>query len=300
MGKNKLMVSIDWDFFLYRACEVPSEKAGVTLFPGTEREVETSLFGFFDWGHNENHGPLLQQILWHSRYAAFCRAELDPHVICGHREDLGGVAPSKFLDQWFERFDSNDADILYADSHSWGYPVIRDRVTKADKWQVIHFDAHADLGYDAQQLAWETEMDRWDCSSWLYHALRKRLVDTALIVYPDWKGLHEWEVLQEYEFVKSLGDRVTAMTYSQWVAAGGPAEAEVEIVNVARSSTWTPPWFDGKFDEFMSQLPGNMVCLECMYAETPEADHACTPRSWDPGPAEFMFGYLAQPLTIAK
>lgn len=273
------MISIDWDFFLWRACEAKDH--ALTFFPGTEKEEVSTGVWVFDWGHNENQSPWLQDLLWAIRYVGFTRVGLDPVETTGVREDKGCVSPANFTRQVFQRLRvADDPTIFLADSHVYGLRATRDAYLHAEQEsvRVLHFDAHHDLGYDSDI----SENSDADCGSWLYHALVRGLAKEAIVVYPDWRVTDfDTEPVRDGHlrpFLEGEKPAVRFTRFSEWLAE--PAEdVEVDILNVARSGTWTPPWHDDLFLKFVHGLPQReLYCLDCERGD--EGPDACMARSF--------------------
>lgn len=278
------MLSIDWDSFLWRGLEAAEPR--LVIHPGTDKAAEISAVWLFDWGHSENRAPVYQNLLWGLRHGEFTRVGLDPRVVSGFR----GLAPGEFADKLSEIFPSmEDAPVLAGDSHGWGFRCARDAFQMNDDQpvRVIHFDAHADLGYlDAEAMQREAEREEFDCASWLYHAINEGLVDEMVFVWPDWRNDKEAEQVRKAEHLAPLLSKITMMSWSEWLKnQNQTADSDVILTNVARSGAWAPPWFDEDFHRFLfNQLASNEVtCLDCddTGSESGEA-HACTPRAFTP------------------
>jgi len=279
------MLSIDWDFFLWRGLEAAAPN--IVVHPGTDKASEVSAGWFFDWGHSENRAPVLQNVLWGLRYGTFTRAGLDPRVVAGFRD----VTPAQFADKLAEIFPSMEsAPVLAGDSHGWGFRCVRDTADIADGQpiRVVHFDAHADLGYlSTEDMRRESERQQFDCASWLYHAINEGLVDEMVFVWPDWRNEKEAEQVRKAEHLLPLLPKITMMPWSEW-AKTPTAGSDVLLTNVARSGAWAPPWFDDDFHQFVfHQLASNEVtCLDCDHGDGDPVDsgepHACTPREFAP------------------
>jgi len=195
---DAVMLSIDWDFFPWNGGEALDGRERITVFPGTDREQSVAAINFFDWGHSEGHSMMLQNIMWATRWGAFKSRGLCPEEVAGINTSRGCTDPSEFLKVLESRFDL-DTHIQLADSHAMGirsaenaamdlgYPV-----------KLILFDAHSDLGYDEDDVDRQVQEGICECGSWVYHALRAGYVQEVLVVYPDWRGLFEWEPFTKY------------------------------------------------------------------------------------------------------
>lgn len=288
----RVMISIDWDFFLWRAFEAKVDKA------------ERHLIGLYDWGHSEHHSPTFQSILWRSRWQAFGAAGLVPRDWTGVRLSQGGVPWETFLHaDLAHRYDLRPATLYLGDSHTWGYFAARDgRPAAVDgnfaasrkrrgKLHVVHFDAHHDLGYGAGALRERVRTATVDCESWLYLAARDGYVASIDVVFPTWVDIEH--ARPSAKVPKGVSLRL--WSYADWLKATQTDTTTdltpVEVVNVARSSAWTPPWFDSEFDTFIRSLPvGKRRCVDCEYAKShpdeARGHDACTPREFDEDAAD--------------
>jgi hypothetical protein len=271
------MLSIDWDFFLYRGAEVEDGK--IVVFPGTDKEEEIHALQLFDWQHAEGRSAAIDGAIWASRYAALVRVGLDPLTVCG--PPPGSVQPRAFIDALIDRYDMKDAHLLFSDSHALGFLAVSDAKADGPPVNVVHFDAHADLGYSADRCLHRRKSQRVDCEDWLWHALDQEIVDEVTVVYPDWKGTREWESIRSMHHLCDFTERVHVATWSEWIARSYERE-KIEHINVARSAAWTPPWFDHDFLRFIAALPVNeSTCLDCFALQKVGAYDACTPREWE-------------------
>lgn len=260
------MISVDWDFFLWRGAEAKDKQIACS-------QGNIPSWMPFDWGHSEHRHPLLQGMLWVSRYATLRGYGLEPESITGFRD----VTPDSFVADLTARELGriNDIDLIIADSHAAGYSALR---YASEPVSVVHFDAHHDLGYSgvyAQKKRGET-----DCAAWLWHGLDRGLVKDVLVVYPNWRDTEEWAALLKQRHMRRFRKRVSCCTWDEWKAMERSL-ADTEVINVARSGAWAPPWFDKDFASLVDMLRfGEMTCMDCQYDAPPGAD-ACTPREWD-------------------
>jgi hypothetical protein len=210
-----------------------------------------------------------------SRFSGFHRVGLDITREYNIREDLGHVTPEEFMAFLEQFYLDDDTPLFYADSHTLGAVAAQDAAYEGPV-HVDSFDAHGDLGYNEKEMK-RAEEGSVSCSSWLYGVLKADLASSATVVYPDWKGLAEIEDKSEW---KDLGVNVEFTTWSAWKASR-PSRS-VESTFVCRSSSWTPPWADKRFQSFLGTVPAQeMTCMDCMEAQKIGAYDACTPREWD-------------------
>ena len=117
-----VVVSIDYDFFLFRADE--AKAAAVARLARSVGSDKATVLGLFDWGHSEGYGPTLQSWLWTDRFAALLAEGLDPVDVTGIRRDLGCTPIKKFLSTLKRSFDFSGARLGIADSHSMGFGAV--------------------------------------------------------------------------------------------------------------------------------------------------------------------------------
>lgn len=82
------------------------------------------------------------------------------------------------------------------------------------------------------------------------------------------------------------------MKYSEWCRTG-KSRGILEYAHIARSSAWSPPWFDQAFAEFVQTFPSfERICVDCIY-ENPF--NACKPRPWSAPPPCPSFASFVSP-----
>ncbi len=285
------VLSIDWDFFLYRACEAPKIPR-VTSPDG----VRFSLAGLFDWGHTEAHSELLQQIIWQTRWTAFDLAGLDTLKLTGWGEHAD-TSPEAFVAQLKEVYGPMNPEVHISDSHRWGYDTLKlAQFATGEPVHVVHFDAHHDLGYDLERVKKHVDEEIVCAEDWLYHALRDGFIESLTVVYPNWRGLAEYKAWGEMRKLLDChiakGREITFMKYSEWCRTG-KSRGILEYAHIARSSAWSPPWFDQAFADFVQSFPSfETLCVDCLY-ENPF--NACKPRPWSAPPPCPSFASFVSP-----
>lgn len=268
----KTFISIDWDFCFYRALEAEDVN---------RREKDVPLWPLFDWGHTEAWNPELQTLMWQARFAQFRGAGLDPYAVTGHPKAYGCTAPEELRIALYERFDMSALwHVTFSDSHRHCYYEVLEAYQNDGKpIEVVNFDAHHDLGYDLKALTARRAGGLYGCDDWLLAALSAGLISKLTTVYPDWRGMREWQETPEgvQELLKPFDLSFT--TFSKWLEAPGPRR-EVENVHIARSGAWVPPWFDAEFNAFVHAFTPEheYACTECVYAV--QGSHGCEPRVW--------------------
>lgn len=219
----------------------------------------------------------------------------------------GGVTPESFEAEIDARFDLSGARVIVANSHAWGTTAAWSSYHEDGETGTIwNFDAHHDLGYD-EGVEEHHEKGVNDCADWAYQVLRDCVknplgepADKYRVVYPDWQGYREIrddklprEAHPEfrYDWWNPIGDHFEFTTWGEFlVQPPVPMNEEIGTVLLCRSSSWTPPWEDHRFEE----LVGRMAVLanlernevECWDCDPPGGKRisgydACTPREFD-------------------
>lgn len=205
MGKRLLVV--DWDYFF----EV--------------KECPDPHWFMFDWGHNENWNPLMQQYLWHERAAHFLRRGMP----------LPG--PTGLQETFWERFAFTQKTQLFVSESNFVsmVPKVRQGVT-----DVVLFDAHHDGGYK------EVLGKNWTCENWaIWYGLKGVPVQ---VYYPTWRT--QVFTLEDYCMAESLG-----LPFHRQFDHEQPDPCPFDRIHVCRSGSWVPPWLDGAFQTFLEACP---------------------------------------------
>lgn len=261
-------LSVDFDFFVWNGLESKDDMMDVVSQETGEVSSIPNVY-YFDWGHSESWHPSLQSIVWDSRYEAFLSAGVDPAKICDAHLEKGTVSVDEFVAMLSSRFNlTGSHNFSFADSHAHGYSALRESFY-GEPIEVVHFDAHADLGYSTDVINKEKDKGVLDCGSWLYHSIDMGIVSKATIVYPDWRELNEfkdsdgdWSPPSHIKDLES-GGVVSFHSWSDWLET--PAQAhEIDTVFACRSSAWTPPWLDAQAERLFDSLSGiSNACLDC-------------------------------------
>jgi hypothetical protein len=195
----------------------------------------------FDWGHGEST-IYLNPIMWSIRAIGFDRMGLSLEDEYTVREDKGGVSYTDFTRALLDRF--MPTSVRIADSHVHGFEVAQ-RLSRIPPrpLEVIHFDAHHDLGYGAKRVRQHAARGIADCGDWLYHALRLGVVERATVVYPDWRT----EADQPGRWLDPYRDRVMFTRWTPWLAATEPNRERPAGVFTCRSAGWSPPYLDRRW-----------------------------------------------------
>lgn len=277
---QKVLLSIDWDFFVWGIAEALRAR-----LPGASNEPPDDAARA--WQALEAELRLGEEFsaaddaeIWRIRRQAFDRWGVRGEAEVNIRRDRGCVEPREFARALGDRFARASAPLWIADSHAQAYRAAQVAyLASARSLRVVHFDAHCDLGYSNSDVGGQAVENHLDCGSWLYHVLRTELAQNVDVVYPDWRGLGEWERYGSGPHLRPLLERIRVFTWSQWRELSEKRDAI--LCFVARSSPWTPPWTDAAFSEFVSSL-GQPICLDCRDPRQSRGFDACKPRA-EPG-----------------
>lgn len=237
MSRPNVWLSIDWDFFV--------------------REDHK-----WDWGHGESE--VFQSFAWEIRVANFLAAgkDLPKEMSLRHAKPSPGSFWRKLLELGY-RFDNVKAFVV-ADSHKWAYWIF-DRANGSgppvSKTRLVHFDAHHDLVYSIKSFSKNKQAGIAACDDWHLMTLLKNLKLKSFVVYPPWKGLHDWEkTIGRWENHRMPEARELHRLITKWVDFGvwgdsriADAAGQVEVVYLCRSGGWTPPWHDLAFRKFAQE-----------------------------------------------
>jgi hypothetical protein len=252
-----MFLSIDWDFCVYNGENDMMELDGYGKVPG---EL------VYDWGHSEAWSKELHEAMWLSRYEQFQRFEITAPIQATNIYEATPIFP---LD--LTAFEWYDVPIFIADSHTYGYLAVQE-VVKARHGrpiEVISLDAHHDLGY-GKKLSGHV-----DCGNWLGQLISTGWASRVTVVYPDWRGVSEWPK-------GKAPPKVKRFTWSKFIERD--FDNIPEGIFICRSSGWTPPWHDEKFNELVrtiEEFTGSEAhCYDCADERTASCYKACEPREW--------------------
>jgi len=168
----------------------------------------------------------------------------------------------KTLQKLGYRFDKTKS-VSVADSHKWAYHALRRRKgePKTSETRIVHFDAHHDLFYSINGLVASVDNDDPSCENWHFMTLDKYPKLESLVVYPAWKGMHDWdESMGRFidlatpdgkDVLEILANRVTPVVWPDPRVA--EAAGDVTRIFICRSGAWVPPWHDRAFQRFCAE-----------------------------------------------
>jgi hypothetical protein len=171
--------------------------------------------------------------LWDSRAAALLAGGQTLPGTSGEEEGF-----------WSRFHIDTGARLYFADSHAQAaHAAVRTGVT-----EVWNFDAHHDCGYEG--AADDPIRQGWvACANWMCaYALGGA---TLHVRYPSWRR-------------DALAREVPPLCpVDRAIDDDRPTDLQFDIVFVARSSAWTPPWLDEQFETFLASAPvSHHVCLD--------------------------------------
>lgn len=172
----------------------------------------------YDWGHREA-GDLYRVFLWSSRASSFVSYDLPIPVA---------------NDEWrifWDRFEFADGCQLdFSDSNLFAYDY-------PDATEIWLFDAHHDSGYNVNSFVDFTLNNRIYCDNWMFvHHLNGAELHMR---YPTWKK-EAFDLEPE-----------PAIPVDRQFDDGQPFDEPFDWVYVCQSQSWTPPWEDQHFQEFL-------------------------------------------------
>ena len=133
------------------------------------------------------------------------------------------------------------------ESHAYAYGWL------AECGEIIHFDAHHDMGYNEKAL---DENHVAYCDDWLYKLAVANPLLKVRLVWPDWVPEYK-ESLLRASWLKPLKDRLTVTPWSAFQSLR--EKAVVRRLYIAHSGAWTPPWADEQFLEFCQVCPAKVT-----------------------------------------
>lgn len=224
MKRPKLILSVDWDFFIEQDPKLEI----------SNRESEVFL-----------------ETLWAIRFATWKTRGETPEQNMPMTLSVPG-----FLNSLFARCNFPSASAT-AESHA----LI---VTWLDKhfrgpFEIINFDAHHDIYYGKASGA-ELEAGRHSCENWAMRLLMDRKLEKYTVVYPDWrlkKGFAEgsFEQIMDLRCPAGMESRIRYDYWSNW-AKKIDARRRPEGIFLCRSGCWSPPCYDQEFNRLARTLGG--------------------------------------------
>lgn len=141
---------------------------------------------------------------------------------------------TEFWDRIRDKFHiGRNTRVIVSDSHKLSYYISQ----RSKCREVYLFDSHADLGYGGfASLEFEI-----NCANWLGKLFKDGLVHKAYIIYSP-------NTFEDKDFFKEQNEKFNIEYLS---IEDLDENIEVSNIHIARSGTWTPPWYDGDFMSFL-------------------------------------------------
>lgn len=230
MSRSNIWLSIDWDYFMLEQAQ-------------------------WKWAHSES--ATFYSLIWEVRLAlALSRGiDLKNEIALSH----AAPTPASFWTT-LERmgYDFTNVKAVYVgDSHRHANDVFRRSHMAGPSLsctRLVNFDAHHDLTYNIKSFEKEALTNTVTCENWLLMTHLSQIGLQSLIVYPEWKGMRDWEST----FGATPEVDASLRRYTEPCVWPSPkvaeAAGEVELVYICRSSAWSPPWHDQAFKQFVRTL----------------------------------------------
>lgn len=227
-----------------------------------------------DWGHGEGGVQhTLAAFFWQIRASTLAANGIDLGELLTPPDD---PSPEVFWDELRKRgwkF-SSDLVVLVSNTHARVGMEWLERNLPVE--EIIHFDAHHDLGYDEASMC-KAEDEGWlDCATWLYTtALYSWTMEKIRLVYPEWRRQSGGSPYSPSEFLaeecpeevlldreERLEEAGIELTWEHWLDGAHPPEREIGVITICQSSSWVPPWWDARFKAFVEAAPGRVEWLD--------------------------------------
>lgn len=179
--------------------------------------------------------------MWYKRYfEAMKKGENIEKSVRAGKEIMG------FWNKIKQHFIIKEKTKIYiSDSHKISYYIAKDNGCD----EVINFDAHSDLGYGGMKSL-DFELN---CANWLGKLLKNEIVKRVSIVYSPYtyENKEEFQEINhnfhvDYPDMEDFKDKMI-----------------VDYIHICRSGSWTPPWLDCRFYEFIKALNMNYKVVKC-------------------------------------
>jgi hypothetical protein len=176
---------------------------------------------WYDWGAYEEN-PIFFEFIWNTRASA---VHTDGTSVIDH------MKPTGHLEFWDKVLTGPPIILCIAESHKDALEIMG----QFRGVEVHNYDAHHDLGY--------RKNPKYDCGSWAYHGLKRKVFSKYKLIYPEWRK-HEDEAKPAWTKKFEITKEITPDEY--------------DIVFICRSGCWTPAWYDHewlKFVEYFKKYP---------------------------------------------
>jgi hypothetical protein len=135
------------------------------------------------------------------------------------------------------------------------------------------------------QFEAEAAREEVTCENWLLMTHLTQPGLKSLIVYPEWKGMRDWDNTfgENFERYPQLQRAIEHYTEACAWPSSRVAESagHVELVYICRSGAWTPPWHDEAFTRFVFDLQKMTTVPVTTPFIQAESINPLTPRGFD-------------------
>lgn len=236
---RKIVLDFDWDFFVQ---ESP----------------------VLDLGHSESN-PLFANIAWMARAG---NPDLNDWLHSPHDVD-----PSNMWKDLRDRGWIMDHDVqgFATNSHATVGEALPDLMgdDHQEEWEIWHFDAHHDLGYVPEKdHLMISDGDPFECDNFLLGlAHRDPRIKKIVVVYPEWRRslcpitgrdwMYELHPDHNPDLIQKIQDNLPEGCVLEvcFYNDHKPPKEPFQVLTVAQSSSWTPPWWDSMFSNFLQSAP---------------------------------------------
>ncbi len=190
---------------------------------------------------NESYSNDLKRQLWEHKYS--CDSKLKEVGIKQKEYDFLLEFVHKIINE------NKDINILVSDSHKFMYSFVNSHMGNNEEFEVINFDFHHDM-YD-----YRTSDEEVNCGNWCSE------------LYKDFPKMHYKWVGQEDSNLGLLGcthisdiyPRTTVVLDNTYLIAktlneGKEYYQSFNGIHICKSSMWSPPHLDSKFNEFIESV----------------------------------------------
>lgn len=213
------ILSIDWDYF----------------FPD---------FSEYDWGSLESYSPELLNVLWSLRQRSFKFANANSDSA------IKEYIPSNY--EVLEILCKSTPKVLFiTNSHKHIIELLNNfnnYFPDSPVPNLYNFDQHHDLGYKKEHKSNPNEIEP-TCDNWAIYALKNNLINNYDLHYPSWReNKAETKRLLKKIICKDAVEHKINVSYENIQNLDLPT---FDALFICRSDTWTPPWSDHQWMEFI-------------------------------------------------
>lgn len=207
------ILSIDWDYFM--DC---SENDRLEMFPD---------------GGNENVGLMMSTMIWGMRYGD-TKYKKDCGITNKELSDIG--IKENDLERVLDFILNNvnwDTKVIFADSHRDIYEFVKENCDNDESLEVINIDHHSDCYNLGEEV---------NCGNWANHLAREGYLDKFVWIHGNGE-----ETLKDDVLGNVVDVSMSTLDYLDELDSEG-----LDLIFICRSSIWSPPHLDVRFNEFHS------------------------------------------------